>query len=80
MEGFLKLIFRRADMKLLGVHVIGEQATELVHVGLMAMMADMGVELLEAACFNVPTLGTLYKTASLDAMAAAQRRNDRPAG
>jgi NAD(P) transhydrogenase len=73
-EGFLKLIFRRADMKLLGVHVIGEQATELVHVGLMAMMTDMGVELLEAACFNVPTLGTLYKTASLDAMAAALQR------
>ena len=51
--------------------MIGEQATELVHVGLMAMMTDMGVALLEATCFNVPTLGTLYKTASLDAMAAA---------
>ena len=72
-EGFLKLIFRRADMKLLGVHVIGEQATELVHVGLLAMMADLSAGVFEEACFNVPTLGTLYKTAALDAMAAAQR-------
>jgi NAD(P) transhydrogenase len=36
--GFLKLLFRRADRKLLGVHVIGEQATEIVHIGLIALM------------------------------------------
>jgi len=36
--GFLKLLFRRSDLKLLGVHVMGEHATELVHVGLMAML------------------------------------------
>ena len=34
LDGFLKLLFRREDMKLLGVHVIGEQATEVVHIGL----------------------------------------------
>jgi NAD(P) transhydrogenase len=72
-EGFLKLIFRREDMKLLGVHVIGEQATELVHVGLIAMMAELSVGMFEDACFNVPTLGLLYKTAALDAMAARFR-------
>jgi NAD(P) transhydrogenase len=38
-DGFLKLLFRREDMKLLGVHVLGEQATEVVHIGLMAMLA-----------------------------------------
>ena len=32
---FLKLIFRRGDMRLLGVHALGEQATELVHIGLV---------------------------------------------
>ncbi len=37
-DGFLKLLFRRQDMKLLGVHAIGEQATELVHVGMMALL------------------------------------------
>ncbi len=38
--GFLKLLFRREDMRLPGVHVIGEQATELAHIGLVAMLAE----------------------------------------
>ena len=37
-DGFLKLLFRRDDMKLVGVHVMGELATEIVHIGLMAML------------------------------------------
>ena len=45
LDGFLKLIFRRDDMTLLGVHVIGEQATELVHIGLMAMLTGGTAEL-----------------------------------
>jgi NAD(P) transhydrogenase len=55
-------------MKLLGVHAIGEQATELVHIGLMAMLADSTIEVFEEACFNIPTLGDLYKLASFDAL------------
>ncbi|MEO5913046.1 MAG: Si-specific NAD(P)(+) transhydrogenase [Luteolibacter sp.] len=66
--GFLKLIFRRGDMRLLGVHIIGEQATELVHIGLMAMLTDSGAELFNRACFNYPTLGDLYKYATYDAL------------
>jgi NAD(P) transhydrogenase len=67
-DGFLKLLFRRADMKLLGVHIIGELATEVVHVGLMAMLTNSTVDLFLEACFNVPTLATLYKSASIDAV------------
>jgi NAD(P) transhydrogenase len=67
-HGFLKLIFRREDMKLLGVHVLGEQATDLVHIGMMAMMSDSKAAIFAEACFNVPTLGELYKLATLDAM------------
>ena len=67
--GFLKLLFRREDMRLLGVHVIGEQATELVHIGLIAMLAEVGAELFNRACFNYPTLGDLYKYAAYDALA-----------
>ena len=67
-DGFLKLLFRRHDWKLLGVHVIGEQATELIHVGLMALLTGSGAEVFEEACFNIPTLGALYKVAALDAM------------
>jgi NAD(P) transhydrogenase len=67
-DGFLKLLFRRSDLKLLGVHAIGEQATELIHVGLMALLTGSGGELFDEACFNIPTLGALYKVATLDAM------------
>ena len=72
-DGFLKLIFRRPDMKLLGVHAIGEQATELVHVGLIALLAGSSVDEFEEACFNIPTLGMLYKTAAMDAVVAISR-------
>ena len=66
--GFLKLLFRRDDMRLLGVHVIGEQATEVVHIGLIAMLAEAGADLFTRACFNYPTLGDLYKYAAYDAL------------
>ena len=46
-------------MRLFGVHVVGEQATELVHLGLIAMMAEAGADLFNRTCFNYPTLGHL---------------------
>jgi len=67
-DGFLKLLVRRDNMKLVGVHVIGELATEIVHVGLMAMLTDCSVQIFVEACFNVPTLSALYKTAALHAI------------
>jgi NAD(P) transhydrogenase len=66
--GFLKLLFRLDDMRLVGVHVLGEMATEVVHVGLMAMLAEGTIELLNRACFNYPTLGDLYKFATYNAL------------
>lgn len=66
--GLLKLIFARDDMRLLGVHVVGEQATELVHIGLVVMMSNSGAELLNRTCFNYPTLGDLYKYATYEAI------------
>ena len=55
-KGFLKLLFKEDDMKLLGVHVIGEQATELVHVGLTALLLNAGADLFINTCYNYPTL------------------------
>jgi NAD(P) transhydrogenase len=72
--GFLKLLFSRDDMRLLGVHVMGEHATELVHIGLMTMMGGGGAAELKRACFNVPTLSNLYK----DAAYRAQIERDLP--
>ena len=67
-NGFLKLIFDPEKMRLLGVHVVGEQATEVVHIGLIAMLAGGGVSVFNRACFNYPTLGDLYKYAAYDAL------------
>ena len=66
--GFLKLLFDRNDRKLLGVHVIGEQATELVHLGMMAMLAGFTADSIAESCFNTPTLGELYAAAAFDAI------------
>lgn len=66
--GFLKLLFHRDDLRLLGVHVMGEQATEVVHIGLVAMMAHATADLFNQTCFNYPTLGDLYKHAAYDAL------------
>ncbi len=67
-KGFLKLLFALDDLKLLGVHVIGEQATELVHVGLTALLAGQTADLFIETCFNYPTLTELYKYAAYDAL------------
>ena len=67
-SGFVKLLFRRSDLKLLGVHVLGEQATELVHVGLMAMLNGATAEFFDDVCFNMPTLSELYKFAAREVL------------
>ena len=74
-HGLLKLLFRRPDMRLIGVHVIGEQATETVHVGMIAMLADGDAGLFNRACFNFPTLGDLYKYATYDALLQVRAGN-----
>jgi NAD(P) transhydrogenase len=79
-HGFLKLLFAEDTMKLLGVHVIGEQATELVHVGLQALLANAGADLFIATCYNYPTLTELYKYATYDALGRrAARHRERTA-
>ncbi len=67
-NGFLKLLFATDTMKLLGVHVIGEQASEVVHIGLVALHAGASADLFIETCFNYPTLGELYKYATYDAL------------
>jgi NAD(P) transhydrogenase len=67
-KGFLKLIFALDDMRLLGVHMIGEQATELIHVGLTALLLKQGADIFINTCYNYPTLTELYKYATYDAL------------
>ncbi|RMF98876.1 MAG: Si-specific NAD(P)(+) transhydrogenase [Gammaproteobacteria bacterium] len=66
-EGLLKLVFGLEDRRLLGVHIIGEGATELIHIG-QAVMAHGGqLDYLVEAVFNYPTLAEAYKIAALAA-------------
>jgi len=68
MTGVLKLIFRRTDRLLLGVHVIGEGATDLVHIGMMTMEFGGRLDNLIDSVFNYPTLSETYKAAAYDGL------------
>ncbi len=66
--GVLKLLISPEDRKVLGVHIFGTQATELVHIGQAVMGCGGTVDYLVDAVFNYPTLAESYKVAALDAM------------
>ena len=66
-EGMLKLLFSLKDKKLLGVHVLGEDATELVHIGQVVLALDGDLDFFIENVFNYPTLAEAYKIAALDA-------------
>jgi len=72
-HGFLKLVFLKDDMTLIGCHIIGEQATELIHIGLAAIMTNQGASLFIQTCYNYPTLTEAYKYATYDAMGNLHR-------
>jgi NAD(P) transhydrogenase len=65
--GVLKMLVSPLDRKLLGVHVFGTQATELIHIGQAVMGCGGTVDYLVDAVFNYPTLSEAYKVAALDA-------------
>ncbi len=65
-NGMLKLLFHRETLKILGVHIIGEYATELVHIGQAVMALGGDIRYLRDAVFNYPTLAECYKVAALD--------------
>ena len=52
----------------MGVHIIGEGAAELVHIGQTVMGFQGGIDYLTHAVFNYPTLSQAYKTAALDGL------------
>jgi NAD(P) transhydrogenase len=66
-DGMLKLLVSPEDRRLLGVHVIGTGATDLVHIGQAVMGGDAGIDFLVTAVFNYPTFAESYKVAALDA-------------
>ncbi len=67
-QGFVKLIFDPATLKLLGVHIIGERAAEIVHIGQVVLAMGGTIEYFRDTVFNYPTLAEAYKVAALDGL------------
>ncbi|MBB2168705.1 Si-specific NAD(P)(+) transhydrogenase [Gluconacetobacter aggeris] len=65
-EGFLKLVVALEGHRLLGVHIVGEGATELIHIGQAVLNFAGSVEYFIEATFNYPTFAEAYKIAALD--------------
>jgi NAD(P) transhydrogenase len=66
--GMLKLLFDRHTHKLLGVHILGQRATEIVHIGQAVMAYGGTIEYFRDTVFNYPTLAEAYKVAALDGL------------
>ncbi len=66
--GILKLLFHRETYKLLAVHILGESATELIHIGQAVIDHGGSVKYFRDAVFNYPTLAEAYKVAALDGL------------
>ena len=73
-EGMTKLVVDAQSRRILGVHVVGERATELVHIGQMAMLREGTVDDLIEMVFNFPTLAESYKYAAYDCLGAFAKR------
>lgn len=79
-EGFLKIVFHAEDRRLLGVSVVGEGATELVHVGLAVIAMGGTIDYFIQGVFGYPTLAEMYKYAAYDGLQRLARRAARSPG
>jgi Pyridine nucleotide-disulphide oxidoreductase, dimerisation domain len=73
-EGLVKLVFRASDRRLLGAHILGEEASELIHVAQAMLHARATVREFIEATFNVPTRADAYKYAAYDALQHLEAR------
>jgi NAD(P) transhydrogenase len=73
-KGLLKLVFDRESLRLLGVHIVGENASELLHTGMMAMQFGGTITAFIDSVFNFPTLGEAYKYAAYDGLGNLARK------
>ena len=73
LSGMVKLLFSPSDQKLLGVHIIGEGASELIHLGLFVLSQGLSIDYFIQSVFNFPTLSEAYKYASYDGLGNLQK-------
>ena len=67
-SGLLKILFDPGTLRVLGVHVIGENAAEIVHIGQAVLSLGATIEYFRDTVFNYPTLAEAYKLAALDGL------------
>src|SRR5215471_12636829 len=67
-QGLLKLLFDPESLRLLGVHVIGDRAAEIIHIGQVVLSMGGTIEYFRDTVFNYPTLAEAYKVAALDGL------------
>jgi NAD(P) transhydrogenase len=67
-QGLLKILFDPDTLKLLGVHIIGDRAAEIVHIGQAVLTMGATIEYFRDTVFNYPTLAEAYKVAALDGL------------
>ena len=73
--GEIKLVFSPESQQLLGIHVIGESASELIHIGMACMALEGTLDYFIQAVFNYPTLAEAYKYAAYDGLQNLARLN-----
>jgi len=73
-EGLLKLYADPADGRILGAQIIGDSATELIHLAQLAMISSHSVEVFVEQVFNFPTMAEAYRVAALDILAQRSAR------
>ena len=75
-NGMMKMLFSLKTRRLLGVHIVGEGATELIHIGQAVLNLKGTIDYFVENTFNYPTLAEAYKIAALDAWNRMPRAND----
>jgi NAD(P) transhydrogenase len=76
-DGMLKIICDPQGEKILGVQIVGEGATELIHIGQMAMLSNADVDIFVESIFNFPTLAEAYRVAALAVIGQRAKHSDK---
>ena len=75
-DGLLKIICDSRGERILGVMIVGEGATELIHIGQMALLSNANVDIFVESVFNFPTLAEAYRVAALSIIGQRNQRSN----
>jgi NAD(P) transhydrogenase len=79
-DGMLKILFNPADQRILGISIIGDQAAELIHIGMTAMMYGGTLDGFLRGVYDHPSLSEVYRLAAQDGVQRAAKRMSRTGG